>query len=232
MVRDDLCYQNLPVTVVGIGGGVTDSTLGGTHHSQEDVALMSALPNMTVVAPCDPAETEAATWACAGLQGPAYLRLGKAGEPNLSEGAADPFQLGKLRHLRVGRDTCVLSYGPIMQMAFEVAAGLEATGRSVSVVSAHTLKPLDKDGLSRILTSYPEVIVVEEHSVQGGLGAQLKQLAWECGARCQLHTFGLQDQFIHVYGTHREVLRAHGLDSASIVQSVAGRTLAMAGGAE
>lgn len=231
MVRDDLCYQNLPVTIVGIGGGVTYSTLGGTHHSQEDVALMSALPNMTIVAPCDPAETEAATWACADLRGPAYLRLGKAGEPNLTDGALDPFELGRLRYLRAGSDTCVVSYGPIMQMAFEVAAGLEATGRSVSVVSAHTLKPLDTEGLARILTSYSEVVILEEHSVQGGLGAQAKQLAWEAGARCRLHTFGLQDQFIHVYGSHREVLRAHGLDSARILEAIGGPSLVFAGAA-
>src|SRR5713101_1188379 len=79
-VRDDLCYQNLPVTVVGVGAGLAYSTLGGTHHAQEDVAIMSALPNMAVLAPCDPLETTAAVAACAERNGPTYLRLGKAGE--------------------------------------------------------------------------------------------------------------------------------------------------------
>ena len=84
MVRDDLCYQNLPVTIVGIGGGVTYSTLGGTHHAQEDVSIACSIPNMNVIAPCDPAETEAATRWCAQQEiGPVYLRLGKAGEPDL-----------------------------------------------------------------------------------------------------------------------------------------------------
>src|SRR3989338_5892158 len=78
-VRDDLCYQNLPVTVVGIGGGGFFCLLGGTHHAQEDIAVMGALPNMTILAPCDPLETEAATRACAKHKGPVYLRLGKAG---------------------------------------------------------------------------------------------------------------------------------------------------------
>src|SRR5207248_1419159 len=84
-VRDDLCYQNLPVTVVGVGGGVAYSSLGGTHHAQEDVVLASALPNMTVLAPCDPAECREATLYCVTQEhGPVYLRLGKAGEPDLT----------------------------------------------------------------------------------------------------------------------------------------------------
>ena len=149
-VRDDLCYQNLPVTVVGIGGGVTYSVLGGTHHSQEDVALMSALPNMSILAPCDPLETQAATWASAESAGPVTFAWVRPAEPNLTADAVDPFVFGKLRYLQRGSDTCVISYGPIMKMALEVAHGLEASGRSVSVVSAHTLTPLDRDGLAQI----------------------------------------------------------------------------------
>src|SRR5262249_9554395 len=143
-VRDDLCYQNLPVTVVGIGGGVAYSTLGGTHHAQEDVALASAIPNMTVLAPCDPAESpEAARWCAVRERGPVYVRLGKAGEPDLTAAAAEPFAFGRLRYLRRGSDVCILSYGPILKLAADVAGRFEARGESVSLVSAHTLKPLD-----------------------------------------------------------------------------------------
>jgi len=221
-VRDDLCYQNLPVTVVGVGGGVSYSVLGGTHHSQEDVALMSALPNMSIIAPCDPLETAAATWASAESAGPVYLRIGKAGEPNLTADAAEPFVFGKLRYLQRGTDTCVISYGPIMKMAQEVARGLEASGRSVSVVSAHTLKPLDRDGLAQILADHAEVVIVEEHSPHGGLAAQTKQLAWDVSATTSLYTFTLQDEFIHFYGSHPDLLRVHGLDAERILASVLG----------
>ena len=87
MVRDDLCYQNLPVTVVGMGAGVIYSTLGGTHHSQEDIAVAGALPNMQIIAPCDPLEcTEATRWCAQQKNGPVYLRIGKAGEPVLTRG--------------------------------------------------------------------------------------------------------------------------------------------------
>jgi transketolase len=223
IVRDDLCYQNLPVTVVGVGAGVVYSTLGGTHHSQEDIAVMSALPNMSILAPCDPLEAEAATWASARAAGPVYLRMGKAGEPKLTENALEPFEFGKVRCLSKGGDTCVVSYGPIMKMAAEVARGLEATGRSVSLVSCHTLKPLDHEGLAELMATHAEVVVVEEHSEIGGLAAQMKVLAYERGSRCDLRTFSLRDEFIHVFGSHEDVLAAHGLEARRILEAV--RTL-------
>src|SRR5262249_55769919 len=151
-VRDDLCYQNLPVTIVGIGGAVAYSTLGGTHHAQEDAVLASALPNMTLSAPCDPqACREAAMWSTTQGRAPVYLRLGKAGERDLTSRAVDLFTFGEVRYRRRGRDVCILSYGPIMKLATDLAAKFEATGQSVSVVSVHTLKPLDTEGIVEAL---------------------------------------------------------------------------------
>jgi len=220
-VRDDLCYHDLPVTVVGIGGGVTYSTLGGTHHAQEDVAIASAIPNMSVLAPCDPAETRAATqWAVNEerfRRGPVYLRLGKAGEPELT-GTAEPFVFGRLRYLKRGEDVCILGYGPILKLAFELAARFEAKGKSVSIISCHTVKPLDAEGVIEALRRHRHVIVIEEMAPTGGLGPQVKSLAWDSEARCRLDTFALQDAFIHVYGSHAELLAAHGLDTASIAR--------------
>ena len=211
-VRVDVCYQNLPVTIVGIGAGVAYSTLGGTHHAMEDVAVMSALPNMSIIAPCDPLEVEAATWACAEHEGPIYLRLGKAGEPELTAQAPEPFQYGRVRLVQDGAGVCIVAYGPIMKMAFELARRVEEkTGTRPAVVSAHTLKPLDRDGLAALLQRFDDVVVFEEHSPYGGLGPQLKQIAWDSDARCRLHTFSLQDDFIHVFGSQKDLWDAHGL---------------------
>ena len=212
MVRDDLCYQNLPVTIVGIGGGVTYSTLGATHHAQEDVAIACALPNMSVIAPCDPAETEAATrWCATQDRGPVYLRLGKAGEPDLTRDTVEPWAFGKARLLRLGDDVCIVSYGPIMKRAFALADRFEAAGQRTAIVSFHTIKPLDKEGLARIFDRFTRVVLVEECSIQGGLSMQVKQFAWEVGARCRIDAFTLQDAFIHSYGSHDDILDAHGL---------------------
>lgn len=218
MVRDDLCYQNLPVTVVGIGGGVSYSTLGGTHHAQEDVALACAIPNMNVVAPCDPAETRLATgWCISQDRGPVYFRLGKAGEPDLTKNAVDPWTFGRLRYLTRGRDVCILSYGPIVKLAADIAEWFRQQGRTVSLASVHTLKPLDVDGVTRALLDHKHVLVIEELAPYGGLGPRVKALAWEARATCRLDTFALDDTFHHVYGSHGELLAAHGLSREAII---------------
>lgn len=220
MVRDDLCYQNLPVTVVGMGAGVIYSTLGGTHHTQEDIAVAGAIPNMQIVAPCDPAEcTEATRWCARQKNGPVYLRIGKAGEPDLTRGA-ESWQFGRLRYLRRGSDVCILTYGVITKMAAEVAAALQERGKSVSLVSVHTMKPLDRPGIVEALTHHTQVIVIEEHAPQGGLAAQTKQIAWDIAATCRLDTFTLQDAFIHNYGSWENLLAAHGLAPDRILAAV------------
>ena len=108
-------------------------------------------------------------------------------------------------------------------MAIELAAKIEKEkGGQVAVCSVHTLKPLDREGISRILSRYDRVIVVEEHSPLGGLGPQVKALAWETGGKCKINTFSLQDEFIHFYGKHDDLLKAHGLSVANICQVVFG----------
>ena len=216
-VRDDLCYHNLPVTIVGIGGGITYSTLGSTHHAQEDVAVACAIPNMAVIAPCDPAEARLATlWCTTQERGPVYLRLGKAGEPDLTSKAIDAFEFGKVRYIKRGADVCIIGYGPILKLGADLAAKFEARGESVSLVSAHTVKPLDVDGIAKALHSHKRVIVLEEMAPYGGLGPRVKEIAWDTQAKCQLDSFALQDEFIHNYGSHAELQAAHGLDLKTI----------------
>lgn len=219
-IRDDLCYQGLPVTVVGVGGGVTYSTLGGTHHAMEDVAIAASLPNMRVIAPCDPEEATAATLWCVGqLEGPVYLRLGKAGEPVITRDAPQ-FEFGKVRLIREGRDCLVLGYGPILKVGIDAALALEAGGVSVAVASVHTLKPLDREGIARLLGRYAKVVVLEEMVPRGGLADAVKGLAWESGARCRITCISLRDEFIHVYGNHGDLLAAHGISVADLVRSL------------
>ena len=221
MVRDDLGFQNLPVTVVGMGAGVIYSGLGGTHQAQEDIAIAGAIPNMQILAPCDPLECADATRYCATqTKGPVYLRIGKAGEPNFTENALEPVIFGKLRYLRRGTDVCILTYGVIMKLAVQVADQLQAMGKSVSLVSCHTVKPLDRAGIVQALNNHKHVIVIEEHVPQGGLAPQTKQIAWDTGAKCALQTFTLRDEFIHNYGSHDDLLAAHGLSFENIMKAV------------
>ena len=221
MIRVDLCYQNLPVTVIGMGAGVVYSTLGGTHHTMEDVAVASAIPNMTVLAPCDPAEMRLMThWCATESTGPVYMRLGKAGEPDLTSEAVDPFSIGKIRYLQRGSEIALISYGTLVRMAKEVATKLNAIGKSASVLSCHTIKPIDYEGVKEVLESHDVVIVLEEHVPHGGLGSRVKEIAWDIKAKCRLETFSLKDEFIHCYGTHDELLDAHGLSPNKIMDRI------------
>lgn len=217
-VRDDLCYQDLPVTIVGIGGGVTYNTLGSTHHAQEDVAVARAVPNFQVIAPCDPEEAKtAALWCAADNEHPTYLRLGKAGEPVLTANA-EPWAFGKIRRLKEGSSTCIVGYGTILKMGMEIAAKLEQKGESTAVYSLHTVKPLDMEGLAKILAKYRRVVVLEEMSPNGSIGKEVKALAYDSGSRAKVHAFSLKDEFIHFYGKYDDLLAVHGLSAGLILK--------------
>ena len=221
MVRVDLCYQNLPVTIIGMGAGAIYSTLGGTHHTIEDVAVASALPNMTVIAPCDPSEMREATkWCATKNRGPVYMRLGKVGEPNLTENAIDKFEFGKIRYLKKGKEIAIISYGITVKIAIELSIELEKQGKSVSVISCHTIKPLDKVGIKKVLNEYKSVYVLEEHVPHGGLSSRVKEIASDEQTKAELKSFTLKDEFIHFYGNHQELLEKHELSVKQILKKI------------
>ena len=217
-IRVELCYQNLPVTVVGVGSGVSYSVAGATHNAIEDIGVMSALPNMSIIAPCDPEELKPAIWACAKHQGPVYLRLGKAGEPNLTKDAPEPFEFKKIRKIKEGTGTAIIGYGPILSMAFEAAEYYKKkTGAETAIFSAHTIKPLDTDRIKSLLKEYNRIIVLEECTPQGSLASKVKEIAWDEQANCIIRSLSLQDEFIKCYGTRVELLGAHGITLDSLI---------------
>ncbi len=221
MVRNDVCYQNLPVTIVGMGSGVVYSTLGSTHHTQEDIAVAGAIANMRIISPCDPDEvTEAVNYCATESTGPVYLRLGKAGEPIVTKNAEEPWAFGKVRYIERGTDICVMTHGSIVRKAVDLVTHLRAEGHSVSLVSAHTLKPFDREGVASVLASHKQVIVIEEHVPQGGLASMTKQTAWDEGISSDLRVFTLKDEFIHCYGSHDDLLAAHGLSMPRFIDGI------------
>jgi transketolase len=211
-IRVELCYQNLPVTIVGVGAGVAYSVAGATHNAIEDIGIMSALPNMSIIAPCDPEELKPAIWACANHNGTVYLRLGKAGEPILTKNAPEPFEFKKIRKIKDGSKVAIVGYGPILSMAFEAADHHhKKTGVEPAIFSVHTLKPIDNERIRSILNEYERVIVLEEATPPGSLAGQVKQIAWDFQVSCKIRNIGLKDQFIKCYGTKTELLAAHGV---------------------
>ena len=221
-IRVDLAYQNLPVVVIGVGGGLSYSALGATHHTMEDVAIAGVIPNMTVIAPCDPLETQEAVTGTFDLSGPAYLRLGKAGEPNLTTDAPESFVIGKIRQIQRGTGTAVLGYGPILEMAVRAAEQAAPNGVTPSIYSVHTIKPLDVDRVDQILSAYDRVVVLEEHVHRGGLGMQVQARAQEVGAATHITALHLADAFLHTYGSRTDLLAAHGITIESVASAILG----------
>jgi transketolase len=193
-IRNDVCHHGLPVRVVGVGGGFAYGPQGYTHHGIEDLALMRALPNMTVLAPGDPVETALAMRALTDLPGPCYLRLGKAGEMRVHKDVP-AFQLGQAIRVRDGRDVTLISTGGMLHSTVDVADGLGSTGVTARVLSMHTLKPLDAEAVQAAVRETRAIVTVEEHSVIGGLGSAVADaIAAAPGPRIPFYKYGVPDR--------------------------------------
>lgn len=219
-IRVDVCYQNLPVVVVGVGAGLSYAELGGTHQSCEDIAFLRALPNMSVVCPCDAIEVKLALQAATKHDGPVYLRLGKKNEPLIHKHDLN-FEIGKSIVISEGTDVCLISTGNIMPVVIEAQKRLENSGFSVQVVSMHTVKPLDIELLNHVFSSCKVVCTVEEHSLIGGLGAAVTEWYIEkLPQKSKLLRVGLDDVFMHRCGNQANARCAAGLTPEAIANKI------------
>jgi transketolase len=206
---------------VGVGGGVAYGTLGPTHHSIEDIALMRVLPNMTVLTPGDPEETRLATRAAHAHDGPVYLRLGKNGEPAALP-ADTGFRIGRAVRLRDGGDVVVASTGCILPEALTAAETLAARGVEAAVLHYGTVKPFDSAALLAATEGTAGVVTVEEHSILAGFGAAAAETLAEAGAGVPLARVGLSDEFASAVGSREHLLAHYNLDAAAIVSAALG----------
>ena len=219
-IRNDVCYHRANVKVVAVGGGLAYGNLGVTHHASEDVAILRSLPNMVVVAPGDPIEAGLATRALVAYDGPAYLRLGKAGEPLVHQ---DPprFELGKAITLREGTDLTLIASGSMLPTANAVAGTLAEKGLSVRLLSIHTIKPLDRDAVTAAATETKWIFTMEEHSVEGGLGGAVAEVLAELEPpHAPLKRIGLRPEFNKVVGDQKYLKAMHGLDEEGVMKTI------------
>jgi transketolase len=219
-IRNDICYHAASVKIVAVGGGFAYGSLGVSHHAIEDLAIMRALPRMTVVAPGDPRETSALTWAIASHPGPCYLRLGRAGEP-LVHAEDATVVLGKAEMVRDGSDLTLIVTGGMLPIAARVTAGLAAAGLSARLLSMHTVKPLDVDAVLRAATETRAIVTIEEHSVIGGLGGAVAEvLATQLDVRVPLKIIGLPSAFMSQIGSQDFLRASNGLSEEGVLSSV------------
>jgi len=210
-VRNDICYQNLNVKIIGVGGGLCYGSAGMTHHSLVDIAIMRALPNMIVICPGDPIEAEMATKLATSHQGPIYIRLGKSHEPKVHLNIPN-FKIGKGITIRNGSDVTIIATGNILYNAKCITDKLINEGLDVRLISMHTVKPLDR---SIILESAQEtkiIFTIEEHSLIGGLGSAVAEALAETDSKKVLfRRFALPDRYLKDIGSQEYLRRKNAL---------------------
>ena len=193
-VRNSIAYPHLNVKIGATHAGITVGEDGASHQCLEDIALMRVIPGMTVISPADDIETKAAVRAACELDGPVYLRTGRAGVPVFNDNPDYKFEIGKGIQLKEGGDVSIVATGLMVNSALEAAELLAADGIKADVINIHTIKPIDKDILVKTAQKTGKVFTAEEHSVIGGLGAAVCEvLAEECPVK--VHRIGVYDVF-------------------------------------
>lgn len=219
-VRTDICYQNLPVKIIATHSGVAFGQAGSTHHCHEDLAIMRAFPNLTVIAPADGIETANAVRAALDIDGPVYIRIGRGFEPTYYEREDYGFEVGKAVTLKNGTDVTIICCGITVLQSVEAARLLEEQdGLSVRVVNMHTIKPLDEETILKAVTETRRVITIEEHSTIGGLGGAVADVIARSGKGCAFTKVGIPDCFSEV-GYPEDLYAHYRLDSNGIIDNV------------
>ncbi|MGN0141587.1 MAG: transketolase family protein [Roseburia sp.] len=214
-IRDDICIQNLNVKIVGSGAGIIYNNLGPTHHATEDIAIMRTLPNMKVLSIASPKEVIPVMKCAVQLNGPVYVRFGKAWEEEIYDKEAI-FEYGKGTVLREGKDMTIISTGSIISSVLKAHDLLEKEGYTIRVINFSTVKPIDKECIKLAAKETGKILVVEEHSVLGGLASAVAEVVVEGGIGIQFRKMGFENRFCTDYGWYQDIKRLNGLGEDDI----------------
>lgn len=216
-IRNTVAYQKLNVTIAATHAGVTVGEDGGSHQAIEDIALMRAIPGMTIINPVDDLETEAAIETILAHEGPVYLRLGRLAVERVHE-EKRPFVIGKGETLVEGNDGTIIATGLMVRESLEAAKQLAEQGTKIRVLNFSTIKPLDEELVLQAAKETPWIITAEEHSVIGGLGSAVSEFLSE-NQPTKVIKIGVQDQFGQ--SGNPELLKEHyGLTAKNIINKV------------
>ncbi|NQS89531.1 transketolase [Patescibacteria group bacterium] len=219
-IKVDVCYNNANVKIIGVGSGVTYSSLGCTHHALEDVGILNTLPNMVIFSPSEPSEVAEATVAAVKHKGPVYIRISAQSESLVYE--KEPFEIGRARFVRKGKDIAIFATGDTVKEALEAARILEERGVDSYVVNFHTLKPIDRKVIQELSRKCRLIISVEEHSTLGGLGSIVASvMVQDTKNTATLKILGFDDVFCRDYSKDKsELFEKYGISAKKIVAEV------------
>ena len=218
-IRDDVCFQNLNVKIVGMGSGLSWSSLGPTHHTTEDISILRAIPNLMILSPATPYQVRACVQKAYEHCGPVYIKIGMNHEKEffgedyvLPEGGQDI--------LKDGRNIVIYVTGSILEEAYKAVELLEKDGIGVSLVNVVTMKPFDGKPVAKKAEEVSNIVTIEEHNIHGGLGGMIAETLAYSGISAKVHPIGIEDTFATGYGTHATVRKANGLDSDAIYRKI------------
>jgi len=215
-IRVDLCYQKLPVKIIGAGGGFVYGPQGVTHHAIEEIGMLRTLPNMTIISPADPVQTGKAIYATMEIDGPVYIRIGRNNEPAVYP-AKYAYQIGKADILLEGEDISLIAHGSMVKNSLDAASILSQEGIRAKVINMHTVKPVDRKEILRCAKKTSGIITVEEHNVIGGLGSAVAEvLAEESVCPVFFKRLGLNDTYLKMTAKHADLQHEYGLDCEGI----------------
>jgi transketolase len=217
MFRNDLGYMKQNVKVVGRCCGLTYDTLGATHHSIDDVAIIRTIPGVTILNPGDPVTIKKAVHAMINMYGPCYLKIGSPKMPVLYPDDVN-FEIGKGIVMQEGKDVALIATGTVLSKAVEAAKILQSKGVSVRLIDMHTIKPLDRELVLSAAKEIGKIVTVEEHFIAGGLGSSIAELcSQEYPARIKM--IGIADKYAS-NGPYEDLLRQHGMQPEQIAETV------------
>ncbi|MGH4039096.1 MAG: transketolase family protein [Sphaerochaeta sp.] len=213
-IRNDICYNNLPVIIAGAYGGLSDSFDGASHQSITDIAIMRAFPNMQVIVPSDANQAEQALEYALTQKGPVYIRLNRNAIPDLP--VSDDFSSGKIIECKKGKDITIAANGITASYVNEAAELLSKEGIDTEVISVPFIKPLDGEGIAKSALKTGKLLCVEEHNVQGGFASAISEYFMKNGISCKFDCIGIEDRFTET-GPYDELLAKYGISAENIV---------------
>ncbi|MBL7188076.1 MAG: transketolase family protein [Phycisphaerae bacterium] len=216
-IKNDVCYSNQPVKLIGISAGVSYGALGSTHHATHDLAVLRAVHNISIVVPADNFETAEAINAAAQMATPIYVRFGKRPMYHL-HGPGAEFVVGKSLAVREGTDVTFIATGETVYHALMAAVAMEKDGLTCRVISMHTVKPLDAEAVLHAASETRVIVTVEEHSVCGGLGEACAGVLMQAGLSVPFRIVGLPDEYT-MTGSQVEIFEHYGISDEGLAQT-------------
>ena len=216
-IKNDVCYSDQPVKLIGISAGVSYGALGSTHHSTHDLAALRAVNNIVIIVPADNFETAEAVKAAATMPHPVYIRFGKRPMYHL-HGPDTEFEVGKSIIIREGTDITFVATGETVYHALMASRAIEQKGLTCRVISMHTVKPLDAEAVLRAARDSRALITVEEHSVSGGLGEACAAVLAQAGCSLPFRIVGLPDEYT-ITGSQVEILNHYGISAQGLAET-------------